>query len=214
MTSHGAACGVQGACRGKQKAGYSLLLSPFLRSFSLPAVLPDNGPLCHAAYIVRPLSGLPSLAPPCRARGAVHVGGGLWCALRHYRFQQSSGFPFRLEGAASARGGCCVDVSCQCTGEVRLNLTTPLWHHPFSVADRSASRAPCGRKRQRRALSLPARGSDRAGRCPALVSAVQRPNGRETLPNPPCGPLCASAPSGPAGYARRCRLRAGSAHSE
>ena len=102
----------------------------------------------------------------------------------------------------------------QCTGEVRLNLTTPLWHHPFSVADRSASRAPCGRKRQRRALSLPARGSDRAGRCPALVSAVQRPNGRETLPNPPCGPLCASAPSGPAGYARRCRLRAGSAHSE
>lgn len=48
MTSHGAACGVQGPCRGKEKAGYSLLLSPFLRSISLPLVSPDGGPLRHA----------------------------------------------------------------------------------------------------------------------------------------------------------------------
>lgn len=33
---------------GKEKAGYSLLLSPFLRSNSLPVVSPDDGPLRHA----------------------------------------------------------------------------------------------------------------------------------------------------------------------
>jgi len=33
---------------GKEMAGYSLLLSPFLRSISLPVVSPDRGPLRHA----------------------------------------------------------------------------------------------------------------------------------------------------------------------
>ena len=141
--------------------------------------------------IVRPFYGLPILAPPWRARGAVHVGGGL-CAPSG----ASVSAVIRLSSLVKRGGfgpwGCGVDVSCLCTGEIRLNLTTPLWPRPFSVADIVAGRAQHGRKRQRHALSLPASGSDRAGPCPAPVSGVSRPNGRETLPNPPRGPLRAS----------------------
>jgi hypothetical protein len=69
---------------------------------------------------------------------------------------------------------------------------TPLLHSPISATpgtslpdrDKSASGSPCHYLRN---------GSDRARLCPALVSAVTRPNGRGTLPNPPSWPTCREA---------------------
>lgn len=65
---------------------------------------PVTGRCVMRSCIVRPFYGLPSLAPPCRARGAVHAGGGGEVRLLALRCQSSLRLSFRLKGAALARG--------------------------------------------------------------------------------------------------------------
>ena len=48
---------------------------------------PIAGRCVMRSCIVRPFVGLPSLAPPCRARGVVHVGGGFVVRLLARRLQ-------------------------------------------------------------------------------------------------------------------------------
>ena len=121
--------------KGKQKAGYSLLLSPFLRSISLPVVAPDSGPLCHAALHRSFLSMVASLGSPVSCPWGRSCGRGFaWCARKRRCVRVSSECPFGVKWSARPLG-CCASVSYPYVGEARVNLATPLCVRPSSEAD-------------------------------------------------------------------------------
>lgn len=172
------------------------------------------------SVIVRSFQWLPVLAPPCRARGAVHVGGGV------------RGAPC----GASGGNACSVILSGQkgrqwpvgllqrwlgsSAGEVRANLATPLWTRPLSVTDALAAPCPPGRRRQRHALSLPAtavvtgltlrvaRGGRATPVCNALATRVQRPAGGIPSRTRPLWSAVAVSPTGVHGTPAPTRMQA------
>lgn len=104
------------------------------------------------------------------------------------RFQQSLRLSFVVERGASSPVGLLHRCLVASTSEVRVNLATPLWACPLSVADVIAPACHEGRKRWRRALSLPADAvvTGLGLACPCVGRATAE--WEDVLPNPPCGP--------------------------
>lgn len=169
MTNHGAACGSSGACWCKQKAGYSLLLSPFLRSFSLQAV--GGGGWAVPSFTAEPscsllfcgcLSGHPRAVPvgpcDCIPRGVAAsmtrpVYGVHACACR-------MSFPGKRAGRSRCR------VWPRCLGvdigtapsEPRQSLMVPSLAPRLTPARRPGQSSSCAKSCARRT------GGARAGR--------------------------------------------------
>ena len=117
---------------------YGLLVSVWLR--------PPAGRCVMRACIRSLLSMGACLGSPVACPWGRPCGRGFWSRFRRGRFDGRHQIVLSGENGRLARG-CCLDVSCRCTSEIRLNLATPLWHRPFSVADMLAGRAQRGRKR-------------------------------------------------------------------
>jgi hypothetical protein len=150
---------------------------------------------CGCALCV-PFSWLPVLAPPCRARGAVHAGGGLHGApCGALRLVVSSECPFRLKMAASP--WVVAKMSRVRSDEARVNLVTPLCRHPLSVADVAARQSQAGESASGEPCHYLPCSSDRAASpaAPWWLGNSCKAIGRVSLPNPPCGRLGQSHPT-------------------
>ena len=130
---------------GKEKAGYSLLLSPFLRSFSLPAVSPCHGPLRHAGascvLSVGCLAWLPRVVPV----GPYKRAGVLWCAIRRVGFS-SHQVVLSVEVGGSP-WGCCLDGSVSALAGFEQTSPHPYAVVPYPLPDIGIS--PCPKRRKR-----------------------------------------------------------------
>lgn len=157
---------------------------------------PITGRCVMRSCIVRPFVGLPSSAPPWRARGAVHVGGGLVVRPLARRFQQSLRLSFPVKRGSSGPWVSLHRCLVASTSEARVNLATPLCVRPLSVTDApplcpATAAAPGGSP-----CHYLLCGSDRAGVCPAQVSAV--PHSRMGDPSQTL-PLARLSRGGPTG---------------